>query len=111
MNYAVRQAVAAGFILGVLGCGPAPGPAPAPAPAPAPPAQKAVNIEVLKVDDIVGRIDKEKGKVVVLDTWATWCIPCREEFPGLVDLHERYAKDGVVCMSVTIDEVGKKDAA
>jgi thiol-disulfide isomerase/thioredoxin len=46
----------------------------------------------------------QKGKIVVVDTWATWCVPCVEEFPHLVELHGKHAKDGVVCMSVSVDE-------
>lgn len=78
--------------------------------APEPGKKGEVTLEVLKLDDILARIAQQKGKIVVLDTWATWCVPCVREFPELVKLHERHAKDGVVCMSVTIDEVKKKDA-
>jgi len=49
-----------------------------------------------------------RGQYIVVDTWATWCIPCRQEFPELVALHRKYADKGVVVMSVTIDE--PKDA-
>jgi len=45
-----------------------------------------------------------RGKYVVVDTWATWCVPCREEFPKLVALHRKYRDRGVVVMSVSIDE-------
>lgn len=49
-----------------------------------------------------------RGKYIVVDTWATWCVPCRQEFPELVALHRQYADKGVVVISVTIDE--PKDA-
>ncbi len=51
------------------------------------------------------------GHVVVVDTWATWCVPCREEFPHLVDLNEKYSKDGVVCISVSVDSPTEHAAA
>jgi len=45
-----------------------------------------------------------KGKVVVLDFWATWCVPCREEIPGYVELQKKYGKDGLVIIGVAFDE-------
>jgi thiol-disulfide isomerase/thioredoxin len=51
----------------------------------------------------------QRGRIVVVDTWATWCLPCMEEFPELVALHEKYAKDGVVCMSVSVDEPEQRE--
>jgi peroxiredoxin len=43
------------------------------------------------------------GEVVVLNIWATWCPPCREEMPGLQELHETYAAHGLRVVGVSID--------
>ena len=51
-----------------------------------------------------------KGEVVVLNVWATWCQPCREEFPSLVKLDERYRARGVQVIGVSVDEVEDIDA-
>jgi thiol-disulfide isomerase/thioredoxin len=59
--------------------------------------------------DLAGQpVDSEqfKGKVVVLDFWATWCGPCTHEMPGLVDLQKKYAGDGLVVIGVALDEPG-----
>lgn len=47
-----------------------------------------------------------KGKVVVIDFWATWCGPCRVEIPGYIELQKKYAKDGLVIIGISIDEKG-----
>src|SRR5258708_1011584 len=47
-----------------------------------------------------------KGKVVVLDFWATWCGPCRMEIPGFVELQKQYRDKGLVVIGVSLDEGG-----
>jgi cytochrome c biogenesis protein CcmG/thiol:disulfide interchange protein DsbE len=45
-----------------------------------------------------------KGKVLVLDFWASWCGPCKESFPALEDLHKKYGTKGLVVLAVNVDE-------
>ncbi len=47
-----------------------------------------------------------KGKVVLIDFWATWCEPCREEMPGLLKLHEKFKAKGFTVLGVSMDEEG-----
>ena len=44
-----------------------------------------------------------EGKVVVLDFWASWCVPCRRSFPWLNTMHDKYARDGLVIIGVNLD--------
>lgn len=44
-----------------------------------------------------------RGDAVLVNIWATWCPPCREEMPGLQALHEEYAEEGLRVLGVSID--------
>jgi peroxiredoxin len=64
-----------------------------------------------KLKDLSGNVissEDFKGKVVVLDFWATWCPPCRAEIPGYVDLYKKYGKDRLAIIGVSEDEGGPK---
>jgi thiol-disulfide isomerase/thioredoxin len=50
------------------------------------------------------------GKVVLLNVWATWCHPCRDEIPYLQSLHEKYRNDGLEIIGVSVDARGQEDA-
>lgn len=48
--------------------------------------------------------DEWKGKVVIVDFWASWCGPCKESFPALNELKKKYAGRGLVIIAVNVDE-------
>jgi thiol-disulfide isomerase/thioredoxin len=45
-----------------------------------------------------------QGKPVVIDIWATWCGPCRQEIPHLVQFAKQYGKDGLIVIGLTIED-------
>lgn len=51
-------------------------------------------------------ISDHKGKVIVLNIWATWCPPCREEIPDFIEIQKEMRSDGVLFVGVSVDETG-----
>jgi len=45
-----------------------------------------------------------RGKIVLLNFWATWCMPCRAEMPGMETLWQKYKEQGLVVLAVSVDE-------
>ena len=50
------------------------------------------------------RLSSYRGKVVLLDFWATWCVPCREETPHFVELQQKYGGQGLQIIGVSMDD-------
>jgi peroxiredoxin len=50
------------------------------------------------------RLQEQRGRVVMLNFWATWCAPCRQEMPQLSRLYDRYRASGFVLLGVNIDD-------
>jgi thiol-disulfide isomerase/thioredoxin len=53
------------------------------------------------------RLSEHLGEVVVINFWATWCGPCRQEMPLLDELYGKYQRAGLVLLSVNIDEAAE----
>jgi thiol-disulfide isomerase/thioredoxin len=65
------------------------------------------SLPALTLRDLQGQaqsLTSLRGKLVVLNFWATWCAPCREEMPLLVSLQNRYEKRGVQVIGASVDD-------
>jgi thiol-disulfide isomerase/thioredoxin len=69
----------------------------------------APNFELPDVNGRKVRLSDFKGKVIILDFWATWCPPCRAEIPGFIELYKKYKDKGVEIIGISLDEGGVRD--
>jgi peroxiredoxin len=71
---------------------------------------KKANLD-FTVSDMNGQkiaLSSFKGKVIVLDFWATWCPPCKAEIPGFVELQQAYGEKGLQIVGVSVDDTPDK---
>jgi len=65
----------------------------------------------VKLMDIGGKdisLSQYKGKVVLVNFWATWCDPCRVEIPWLIEMQQKYSAKGFTVLGIAMDEEGAK---
>ena len=68
------------------------------------PEKPAPNIVVQNSDGVSVDLASYRGKVVLVDFWASWCPPCKTSFPALDALYREYASRGVEVLAVNLDE-------
>ena len=78
----------------------------APAPMSKDSLDKAAALSAPTVEGKIVALSDFAGKVVLVDFWATWCDPCREEIPGLLKLQSRLKDRGFTILGVSMDEEG-----
>lgn len=70
--------------------------------------QKAPDFTLPTADGKSLKLSDYKGKIVIVDFWATWCPPCRKGIPDLIEIQNEY-KDDVVIIGISLDRDTKKD--
>jgi len=72
---------------------------------------KAPDFKATTVDGVPATktIADYNGDVVLLNIWATWCLPCRTEMPSIQSLHDRFAARGLKVVAVSVDNPGTAD--
>ena len=70
----------------------------------APQAQSEARVEAISAEDLFRLIRNGARRGTVVNVWATWCAPCRREIPALKAETERFAKDGIGLLVVSVDE-------
>lgn len=73
-------------------------------------ANSAPDFTATALDGSEVSLEDLRGDVVLLNTWATWCTPCKDEMPWLQTLSERYGDQGLQVVGVSIDRKGQDDA-
>jgi thiol-disulfide isomerase/thioredoxin len=59
----------------------------------------------IAIDNVAQGVEQMKGKVIVLDLWATWCGPCKMEIPYFIRLQEKYKAQGLEIVGVSLDPI------
>lgn len=64
----------------------------------------APRLELRDIEGNTHSLSQYRGKIVVLNFWATWCVPCKTEMPIFVDVYRKYRDRGVVVLAASLDD-------
>jgi thiol-disulfide isomerase/thioredoxin len=72
--------------------------------------EENIKVDLVKYDALKEAVLRQRGKVVVVDFWADFCLPCKRNMPHLVELAREYSSKGLVVITVSIDSLEKDPA-
>ena len=67
-------------------------------------------LTLVRAPELQQRLESERGRVVILNLWGTWCVPCLREIPDLMEVERRLAPRGVRLIGLGMDEGSQRDA-
>jgi len=67
----------------------------------------APDFSLSSLSDETVTLEQYRGKVVLLDFWATWCPPCRMTIPQLIELQDKYKDEGLIILGISVDDPGQ----
>lgn len=67
-------------------------------------AEPSVTLKTMDAAGLKSRLTGLKGKIIVVDAWATWCLPCRKKFPAFLEAARKHGRDDVVFLTFANDE-------
>lgn len=73
------------------------------------PPEPAIPFQVERMDGSVVGIEDLRGRLVLVDFWATWCPPCLLEIPELNAVYERYRDSGFEVLAISIDDIPREE--
>ena len=66
-------------------------------------AEPRLDLSVRTLQGDLRSLKQYEGKVVYVDFWASWCAPCRDSFPWMEQMHQRYAEQGLAIVAINLD--------
>jgi thiol-disulfide isomerase/thioredoxin len=66
-------------------------------------ADEPISVKIVKYDGLKEEVLRHRGKVVIVDFWADYCIPCKKNMPHVVEMVQKYGSKGLVVITVSID--------
>lgn len=70
-----------------------------------------LTVQPITSQQLISMIEDDAAPVTIINFWATWCGPCREEIPDLIKLQNRFKADGVKIIFVSLDDKDRSDEA
>ena len=64
----------------------------------------AKDIPTMDAGELLAKVGKDRGKLVIVNIFASWCPPCRDEIPGLINVRKELKEDEVVVIGVSVDK-------
>jgi thiol-disulfide isomerase/thioredoxin len=72
--------------------------------------QAPTRMQIVSFDQWADALAGQRGNITVVDYWASWCPPCIERFPRMVEMHHEYSPRGVRFISLNLDEKGDRES-